>query len=404
MAVAFIAGCGDDDDANGDDALETYTVVGIFPLTGALGTFGENSSEVARLAARDVNTWLEEEGKNWRLRLEIDDTATEGSVGLRKMQTWYGEGVQFFAGPQASGVAMECLSFANANQILYISPSSTSPALAIPDDFLLRFCTTDALQGPAIAKIVKESGAKHVIFSWRGDTWGDGLQAATAEALSGVTVYPRELRYDPLKEDFSTDIALLDDYVSDLVGQGAALNEIALVVIAFEEIAPFIAQATEYDQLKEIVWIGSDGTANSEALVSHPTASKFADDVRFVNTINRPPAETPQSRFQYVRDHIQTEFGRETDAYSYNTYDIIWAFALSIDEVGYDSVKVKEILPRVADKHTAIHGASGHVVLNADGDRAFADFDLWLISNGQWQNVGYYDGATGQINWDRKIY
>ncbi len=401
IVLALIVSFGFDDVAKS----ETYTIVGLFPLTGSLNTLGQNSMEIARLAARDVNTWLEEEGKDWRLDLKIEDTATDHEFGLHKMQVWHEKGVQFFVGPQSSTVVIECLPYANENQILFISPSSTSPDLAIPDDYLFRFCTTDALQGPAIAKIAKESGANHVIFSWRDDNWGYGLQDVTTKALSDITVYPKHINYDLLEKDFSTEASLLNDYVSDLVAQGAALNEIALVLVAYEEEAtPYIAQAAKYDQLKEIIWIGSDATATSETLLAHPVASQFAADVQFLNPVNMP-AETPQSRFNYVRDHIQSLFGRETDSYSYNTYDIVWALALSLDEVGYDTEMVKEFLPGIASEHTAIYGASGHVELDDYGDRAYADYDLWLINaNGQWENVGCYDGFTGQITWNRTVY
>ncbi len=406
LATAFIAGCGSADDADG---LETHTIVGLFPLTGPLATFGENTSTVAQLAAEDVNEWLEAEGKNWRLRLEIDDTQTEGPVGLRKMQSWYGEGVEFFAGPQGSGVAQECLTFANSNQILFISPSSTSPALGIEDDWLFRFCTDDLVQGPAIAAAAEAAGVTHIIFSWQGDTWGDGVQSAAADSMEekGITVYPDLLRFDPQKEEFTTDAALLDEYVTDLVEQGVALENIGVNLITFEQAAPYLAEAAKYDQLWNIgAWIGSDGTAVSEAILQHPVASEFASSVKFINSMNRPAEEVEQSNKDRVRDHVQEVLGRDTDAYSYNSYDIIWALALSIDEAGYDTVAVREILPRVTDEWSSVYGASGHIVLNAAGDRAFADYDYWLLNEaGVWEIVGYFDGAAGVINWeDGSIY
>lgn len=404
MAMAFVAGCGGtgDGDAGG---VTTHTIVGIFPLTGVLSTFGENSAEVAKLAAADVNAWLEAEGKDWRLRLEIDDTATEGPVGLTKMQSWFGEGVTFFAGPQASGVAQECLAFANANQILYISPSSTSPALSIADDYLFRFCTTDDVQGPAIAAVAQAAGIEHLIFGWRGDTWGDGLQgAAEASALElGIAIDSNKLRYDPLQEAFTSEAALLDGYVSEAVASGVALDKIGFNVIGFEEVVPFMVEASKYEQLSQIKWIGSDGTAFSEALLQTPEAAQFANKVMFINAMNKP--EDGSENYARVRDHIQELLGRETDAYSYNTYDIIWALAVAIDQVGYDAAAVKEILPEVV-METSKNGASGYIELNEFGDRAFADYNFVMLTDSldEWFIPGYFDGLTREITWETPVY
>lgn len=404
MAMAFVAGCGGtgDGDAGG---VTTHTIVGIFPLTGVLSTFGENSAEVAKLAAADVNAWLEAEGKDWRLRLEIDDTATEGPVGLTKMQSWFGEGVTFFAGPQASGVAQECLAFANANQILYISPSSTSPALSIADDYLFRFCTTDDVQGPAIAAVAQAAGIEHLIFGWRGDTWGDGLQgAAEASALElGIAIDSNKLRYDPLQEAFTSEAALLDGYVSEAVASGVALDKIGFNVIGFEEVVPFMVEASKYEQLSQIKWIGSDGTAFSEALLQTPEAAQFANKVMFINAMNKP--EDGSENYARVRDHIQELLGRETDAYSYNTYDIIWALAVAIDQVGYDAAAVKEVLPEVV-METSKNGASGYIELNEFGDRAFADYNFVMLTDSldEWFIPGYFDGLTREITWETPVY
>ena len=403
LAVALIAGCGPSDTADG---VTTHTIVAIFPLTGVLSSFGENNAEVAKLAAADINAWLEAEGKEWRLRLEIDDTATEGPVGLTKMQSWFGEGVKFFAGPMASGVAQECLAFANANQILYVSPSSTSPALAIADDFLFRFCTTDEVQGPAIAAVAKAAGIEHLIFTWRKDTWGDGLQgAAEASVLElGIAVDKNKLAYDPLQEAFTSEAALLDGYVSDAVAAGVPLEKIGINVIAFEEVVPYMVEASKYPQLGQIKWIGSDGSAFSEALLQTPAAAQFAKEVKFINSMNKP--EDGSENYARVQAHVKELLGRETDAYSFNSYDIIWALAMTIDKVGYDSAAAKEILPEVAKEWTKTSGASGYIELNEYGDRAFADYNYVMLTDDMksWFIPGYFDGLTRTITWEKPVY
>lgn len=362
---------------------------------------------MAELAAADVNAWLEKNNKNWRLELVIDDCATDPPTGLRKATSWYGKGVRFFVGPQSSGVAREVLAFANANKIIFSSPSSTAPGLAIPGDWLFRFCPSDAIQGPALARLIQDAGIEHLIFIWRGDTWGDGLKKATEDALknTAVKIYPQQLRYDPTLEAFTVQAALLNDYVKDLVAKKVPLNKIGVAIVAFEEIAPFFTAANAHPRLRKIAWFGSDGTAMSAALLKDATAGKFAIDTKFASTKTRPEAKVAQSNYDRVRQHVQQVLNRETDAYSYNTYDIVWSYAMAIDEVGYDAEKVRAILPRVADERSKIYGASGHVVLNDAGDRAFADYNVWVINDKrEWENVGLFDSRANQIKWVRKLY
>jgi len=385
---------------------EIRTIGALLPLTGALGTYGENSKETALLAVRDVNYYLEKEGRPWRLKLEIEDTATHGPTALEKMTTWFGAGVKFFVGPLSSGECKELLTYSDANKILYVSPSSTSPALSIPGDWLFRFPPDDFIQGPGIARLMWDAGVRQVIFTWRGDTWGDGLQKATSAAFGklGGKEYEKVLRYDPGLEDFPKEAALLNDYVKALVDRGVPKGQIGICAITFEEIAPYMEDASMYPLLKEIKWIGSDGSALSEALKTHPVGVSFAALTKYNNTLFAAGA-SKYSLFDYVRGHVYEMLKRETDVYSYNTYDMIWVLALAIDEVGYDTTKVREILPRVTDDRTKLFGASGHVTLNENGDRAFADYDLWLINEKlEWEKVGVYRAATDTIDWIRKVY
>jgi branched-chain amino acid transport system substrate-binding protein len=384
----------------------THTIVSLLPLTGGMSTFGENSATVARFAAQEVNEWLQANNKNWTLKLEVDDTQTEPAVARKKMKSWHDQGVKFFAGPQASSTARECLAFANLNQILFISPTSTSPFLAVADDWLFRFCPADDIQGPVSVYIAKEAGVKHLIYTWRGDPWGmgDTLQRASEVYAkgAGMQIYAKKLRYNYSLKNFAAQAASLNEYVSDLVKKGAALDEIAIVVIAFEEIAPYMSAASAYPQLKQVKWIGSDGTANLPALQQSPEGAGFAAATRFLNPVNSPEVGASRGK---VWAHAHSVLGRETDSYSYNTYDIIWTLAMCIDEVGYDSVKVKALLPEMADNWTKENGASGHVVLNAAGDRAYADYDLWLINDAkQWERVGFFNSREKKIEWDRPVY
>jgi len=90
------------------------------------------------------------------------------------------------------------------------------------------------------------------------------------------------------------------------------------------------------------------------------------------------------------------------DPYAYAAYDIVWALTYSLMTVDkYDSEAVRAVLPDVTK---SLFGASGWVVLNKDGDRAAADYELWIIIEKtpgvyEWKQVGTYIQATDSITW-----
>jgi len=391
---------------HGSDYTE-YTIVGLFPLSGDMSTFAENSVVSANLAVSDINNWLADEGKDWRLNLEVVDTELNAEVALSLMQQWHEEkGVDFFVGPMASGEAGACLDYANDNEILFISPSATSESLKV-DDWFFRFVVDDTFTHRVQAALIDEYGVKELILTWPDRYWEDYnkelLTNAVADFNPNINIYDSEqYRYDPDESDFADTVEGLNKLIADLVSQGVDYEDIGLVCIgADHEVAAIMTEADNYTQMKKIMWFGTEYSELSDGVLTYPVAAQFAADVGFIYPRIRMDVDMPEeSWYEYIKEHIQAEVGREPDYYAYATNDIICVLALSFDEHGYDSVTVKENLPDKTDEYTKVYGSSGHVVLNEYGDRAYADFALWEVNNQkEWQDVGYYEGVSGDIFW-----
>ena len=371
----------------------------LLPLSGVLATFGENNKVMAEIAVEEVNEFLEKSGAGWRLKLLVEDTETKPDVALEKLMSLYARGVKAVVGPMASAGVKNLKEYADSNKILVISPSSTAPALAIPDDYIFRFCPTDLIQGPIGPKFAKKVGATHIIFVWRGDAWGDGLieEAKKSAQDLGLTI-AAEIRYAPEATEFSAEAATLADKVNELVGAGVAPENIVVELVAFEEAKMFFIAAADYDVLWQVRWFGSDGTAKSAALLEEPKAAEFSAKTRFLNPIFTP-TKTP--KFRELTEKIQAELGRTPEAYAYDTYDAIWAIALAIMSTGtYDGEALKNVLPDIVAHY---YGASGYIPLNEAGDRAYADYELWEIvekdGEYEWVATGLYSFATDSLTW-----
>jgi len=368
----------------------------LLPLTGDLASYGENSRVTLEIAVRDVNDYLRRVGAPVTVELAIEDTQTKPDVALTKLQSLAARGVKIFIGPQTSAEVRQIKSYADSNKLLLVSQSSTAPALAIPDDYVFRFCPDDTIQGPAISSVAKALGVKAVVQVWRGDAWGDGLQESTKKSGEAFGFeYAEGVRYAPEAKEFSAEVRLLNDRVTQLL-QKYKPEEIAVELIAFNEAVTFIVQAAEYPNLAKVRWLGSDGTAQLDELIKEPTAAQFAATVNWINPIFAP---TESDKYTRLVDEAKARLGRVPDSYAIAAYDQLWVLALAILQVGkYDAEAVKDVLPNVANN---FFGASGWIVLNAAGDRATADYSLWAVRETaqgyEWVKVGVYNAASGSV-------
>ncbi len=371
----------------------------LLPLTGDLASYGENSRAALELALTEINDYLRMVGAGFTIKLVIEDTETKPETADAKLKSLHARGITLIVGPQTSAEIRRIKGYADANKILLVSQSSTAPDLAIPDDFVLRFCPDDTIQGPIGPRLAKELGATHIIYVWRGDAWGDGLYRTSSEEARkhGLTI-AGEIRYAPEKKEFSAEAAALAETVRGLIGQGVQPEKIFIEYVAFGEAVAFMSAAADYPELARVRWFGSDGTAQLAEILQDPKVVEFVAQVKWVNPLFAP---SENEKTKKVRDYVKKKLGREPDAYAYAAYDILWSYALTLLQVQkVDADLVRRVMPEVARSY---YGSIGPVILNRAGDLAGADYDLWVVQRVgdryDWVKVGVYSFATGTFSW-----
>lgn len=370
----------------------------LLSLSGDLRTFGENHRASLELARDDINNWLSKTNPGLRVVLEVEDTATQPEQALAKLQALAARGVKMVVGPLSSREVRNLKTYADENNILVVSQSSTAVDLAVPGDNIFRLIPDDRKQGPALARLMWDAGIRYYVPMWRGDTYGDGLKGATEATFKrlGGSV-DAGIRYNPDAKEFATEIATLESKVRDAIakyGQGA----VAVHLISFEEGVLILQEAAKRDVLRSVRWFGSDGTAGSGDIQNDLTAAQFNVDTKFLHTIY---AATTSDIFDRVRNHVRQVYGREPDTYSYTIYDILWIIVLSIVTADkYDTTAVKAVLPTVSSQY---FGASGWAILNESGDRVGGDYNVWAIEKVgdkyEWRIIGTYRAATDSVEW-----
>ena len=373
---------------------------GLFDLTGVLSTYGENEYTAALLAADHVNAFLKAIGAQWTIEIVPEDTQTKPDIALEKVESFAARGIKLLIGPLSSGEVRAIKGYCDANKMLAVSQSSTAPDLAIPDDYIFRFCPTDKLgQGPAVGRILYDDGRRYVIPITRNDAWGVGLEESAKkrfEELGGT--FLEGIRYAPEAVEFTAEARDLADKVTSAVSKYGA-DKICVLDISFEEVNPLFTAASEYDVLSTVKWFGSDGTCASDAMIKDPVVLDFAVKVEYPSTIFAP---TESAKWNMVRENGIEVLGREPESYSYAIYDIVWAYTLSILKVDSTNPEtIKAVLPEVAQ---SFFGASGWIQLDEAGDRKAGDYVIWQIVEAtpgtyEWKIVGKFLLATDTVEW-----
>ena len=361
------------------------TIGSILPLTGELASHGEENMEATKLGVSDFNEYLQERGEQWSLRLVSEDSATNPVTALEKLTALNARDIDVVIGPETSSNIRNMRAYSDANDMMLISCCSTAPALAIEGDSVFRFTTNDENQGVVMAKLAQRDQIETLVPIYRGDAWGDGLVAAITDSFEGTV--DEGIRYNPELPEFSASASLLADVVSSMDSETTAV-----VLISFSEGAQIIQSAAQYDSLKQVQWYGSDGNAKDQKISTDPIASEFAEAVSFSAPIIAVDDNEVNAD---LRQRLMDMLGREPITYTYGSYDAAWVVGKAIMEAQSGSASdIKPIFMDVANAHS---GALGDIQLNAAGDLAVADYEVWTAMDGGWTSTAKYSYATGKL-------
>ena len=357
----------------------------------------ENTLPSVKIAIEDVNKYAESLGRGVTFELYPENAESEATKALECAQTLYARGVKFIVGSNWSSQCKACLDYANENKIVMVSDGSTSPALAIADDYLFRLPATDETQTQALAVgVLREIGIDGLVVLQRADAWGDGNAEFIETNFTAVGgEIAGKVRYSSEKTEFSAEIKELDEVVSealDKYGEG----KVAIAIWSFDEIAVIASEAANYSTLMQVPWIGSNGITRSTRLTE-----EAIDAAKQMKILSMMIGVSRSEKYDAFREKYMQVVDQEPGAYTTFAYDAVWILAKSILEVGeYNSEKVQAILPTIAGDY---FGAGGWFKLNQYGDRGGATFEIWTVvveaGTPVWKPAATFDMATGSTTW-----
>ena len=366
-------------------------------VSGGYSVDGPRRLNGAMLAIEEFNSFLEQVGAPFRFKPIHEDTGSKPEGAVNVLNRFAGLGIKVVVGPLSTSETKAVMPIANEKKIVIISPSSTGKAAALPDDYVFRMPPPDTAQGPALAKLIKGMGYEKLVIIARDDDYGRGLANLVEENFKNMGGQVSVITYQPNLPDYANEVNQLSTEVSKF----GADEKTAVLIIAFDTDGTNILEHASRDPvLGKVRWFGPDSMKRNTFLP--PDAPKeIADFLMSVNFLVTTPSIARNPVTEHFEQAYQQKYGESPTPYAYYAYDAAWVAMLSVVAAGkYDGEAVKQILPQVAFRYM---GATGHKVLDQNGDAAFAAYDLSTVveENGEYKFkvVGIIDSATGQITW-----
>jgi branched-chain amino acid transport system substrate-binding protein len=371
-------------------------------------TYKVTKPYIEKVIKPDLDAYASSLGLDVHFEFVMFNADGQADTHLELVQALHNDGVDIFIGAGWSSMCCASLSYQNVNHMLAISPSSTSPTCAIAKDSMFRMCPADSALAPALAEIIWSYGVKEVVLIQRGDSYADGIVNTFVPefvALGGVVSEP--IRYE-LTDDVVSGTADFCGYLQTgrdraqeaIARMGGDSSRVCVLLIALDEAARIIKQASQCDVLYNLVWFGADATVKNGAVIRDSPLE--ANHLKLFS----PLAQKPNTaKYAALEARFTEATGRTFGIYQAYLYDAAFVLARTIIETGsYDATKVAAALPGVCEN---TYGVSGWCKLNEYGDRAPPPFDIWYYAPGvvvpsEGHIAGDYDPDTGVTRWNAR--
>ena len=348
----------------------------VLSTTGLLGPMGQDMMAAARLAVEEINAQGGILGK--QVKLIEEDDATEAAKCLERVRKLVEiDGVKVLVGGMTSGASMATGPYLAAKEVVMISPSATSPAIATQEwkKWLFRTTPDDAFQGKVLAQIIMEKGFTRLATIVQDNPYGVGLEKALVDSLGEARwtgTHVVSIHFDPAKKDYRTELSQIRDRNPDVV----------LAVTYAEDGIIVFRQALEMG-LDKIAWLGCDGNYGP-GMFEEPSCAEFMAKAIVAGTRAAGPSGTTYDKFA---EAYKKAVGRDPSVYCDTTYDAIMLIARAIERAGkYEAAAIREALLEIGQDYD---GASGTITFAENGDRVSGIFEVWKVEkiDGAYKNV-----------------
>jgi neutral amino acid transport system substrate-binding protein len=375
------------------DGLKIGTLL---PATGDLSSIGQQMPKAVRLAVDTVNQCGGINGNPVTVVSEDDQTdPNAGAAAMNKLVEV--DKVAGVVGSFASSVSTAAVPTAVRNQVMMISPGSTSPVFTQKasqgdfNGFWARTAPPDTYQARALAKLAKEKGFDRVSTVVINNDYGVGFEkefVTAFEKLGGTVVNKSQpTRYDPKATTFDTEAA------SAFGGDPEAV-----AAILYAETGSLLLKSAYQQGLVDGKTVMlTDGVYSED----FPQQVGKSSDGKYIlgGAIGTVPGANGQG-LEALTQAWKKETNQEVTAYVPHSYDAAVLLMLAAESAKANTgegikSKIREVSASPGTEVTDVcqalelirkgeevnyQGASGNVDIDENGD-VLGDYDTWLVEN-----------------------
>lgn len=294
------------------DHGNTIVIGAVFPMTGPIATYGQESVNGINLALKAVNE-MGINGKKIKLILEDNKgEPVESANAVRKLIDI--DKVHAIIGSVASSNTLAGAPIAQEAKVPLMTPASTNEAVTQKGDFISRTCFTDAFQGVVMAKFAFETlqKKKAVIIVDNSSDYSKGLQKVFAQKYKelGGTIVEKDFTYQQKDTDFRSLLRKVKREKPEVIFLPGYYTEVGLMLRQAKEMGlnvPFLGgDGWDSPKLQEL--------AGAEGIKGNYISSHFSPD------------DTDPMVQKFVQDYTKA-YGQKPGAMAALGYDGILVMA-----------------------------------------------------------------------------
>ncbi|NQU87277.1 MAG: ABC transporter substrate-binding protein, partial [Mariniphaga sp.] len=300
---------------------------------------------------------------NKKIKIIFEDSKAEPKLGVSAANKLINvDKVQVIIGAVASSVTLAIAPLAEKNEIILISPASSSPKITDAGDFIFRNYPSDVLEGELVANFAIKKNYEIASILTINNEYGIGLNRVFEENYkkNGGKILSNDSYSEGIK-DYRTillKIKSLNPKCVFIVGYG---REMGTAIKQARELgikSQFLSTVNFYDKES----INSGGDAVNGVIFSSPVFD---------------PNSQKENISLFVKQ-FSSEFGIEPDVWSAHGYDALLLIVEAIKNSSINSIDIKNELYKIKD----FPGVSGKTTFDSNGD-VIKDARFLVVQNGE---------------------